>query len=161
MARDGLSVVEWCLTASALLFLSAVLCGLCEAVRHQNSVRSWRNASERERASQLIYLAFSSPPPHIGQESAFWPAFSSCDDPCQPQAQNQAVRRLPLFAAPKVPFVLRSIRCATDAKRERSLIHFGSGFLSLALTWVPVPFRCSAACVQAPSLAADVLQRTV
>ena len=89
--------------------------------------------------SQLIYLAFSSPPPHIGQESAFWPAFSSCDDPSHPQAQNQAVRRLPLFAAPKVPFDLRSIRCATDAMRERSLIHFGSGFFSSALTRAPAP----------------------
>ena len=89
--------------------------------------------------SQLIYLAFSSPPPHIGQESAFWPAFSSCDDPSHPQAQNQAVRRLPLFAAPKVPFDLRSIRCATDAMRKRSLIHFGPGFFSSALTRAPAP----------------------
>ena len=28
MARDGLGVVEWCLTAAALLFLSGVVCGL-------------------------------------------------------------------------------------------------------------------------------------
>jgi hypothetical protein len=28
MARDGLNVVEWFLTAAALLFLSAVVCGL-------------------------------------------------------------------------------------------------------------------------------------
>jgi hypothetical protein len=39
-----------------------------------------------------------------------------------------------LFAAPKVPFDLGSLRCATIATRERSLIHFGSGFFSSPLT---------------------------
>ena len=71
--------------------------------------------------SQLIHLAFTLPPPHIGRIVRSAGLLICGDDPSQPQAQNQAVRRLPLFAAPKVPFDLRSIRCATDAMRRGHL----------------------------------------
>jgi hypothetical protein len=115
------------------------MCGRVAEDSFAIAVQVLTEAQRSVRAQPLIYLAFSAPPPHIGQDSPFWPAFSSCDDPSQPQAQNQAMRRLPLFAAPKVPFDLGSLRCATDATRARSLIHFGSGFFSSALTSVPVP----------------------